>query len=276
VTFRFSVLDEDERQALSYLHELGHCDPLTRVYNRRYLTQYLAAELAFAQRHHTDLSVILFDIDHFKRVNDESGHLVGDRVLARVAQVARAQCRTEDVVARYGGEEFVIVLRQTPVEGALALAERIRRVVAETSMVAGSEPPVRVSLSAGCASLDCVSGESTDALIRMADRRLYRAKEGGRNRVVAAEPRLRSVPPPQSARAGGDAPALEEEVPASRVQRVERTARAFEQLDEELKLVVGLRYQEDCSVAEIAAVLNASEDWVTERLLQAMQVLAAA
>ena len=114
VCFRFSVVEEDEQRALSYLQELGHYDPLTHVYNRRHLEQHLAAELAFAERHATSISLILLDIDRFKAVNDEYGHPAGDQVLERVAAMMGDQIRVEDMLARYGGEEFVIVLRETP------------------------------------------------------------------------------------------------------------------------------------------------------------------
>lgn len=184
VTLRFSVMEEDEKRALSYLHELGHYDPLTRVYNRRYLTQHLASELAFAERHHTALSLILIDIDRFKTVNDNHGHQAGDRVLEEVAALAAGQIRTEDVIARYGGEEFMIVLRGTPIIGAEVLAERVRRQVSQTAIEISGGPALHVTLSAGCASLECTGGVRVDELIRLADQRLYRAKGAGRNRVV--------------------------------------------------------------------------------------------
>jgi diguanylate cyclase (GGDEF)-like protein len=179
-------MEEDEQRALSYLHDLGHYDPLTRVYNRRYLTQHLASELAFAERHETSLSIILLDIDHFKAVNDDHGHQAGDRVLETVAALAAAQIRTEDVIARYGGEEFMIVLRGTPVVGAEVLAERVRRQVSQTAIEIAGGPALHVTLCAGCASLECTGGIHIDELIRLADQRLYRAKGAGRNRVVGS------------------------------------------------------------------------------------------
>lgn len=262
VTFRFSVMEEDEQRALSSLQDLGHCDPLTRVYNRRHLEQHLAAELAFAERHASSISLILLDLDRFKEVNDRHGHLAGDLVLERVAGLILNQIRVEDMLARYGGEEFIIVLRETPVGGAEVLAERIRRAVAEAVIEISPEQTLRVTLSAGCASLACSSGAGAGQLLEIADRRLYLAKQQGRNRVVGALPRLRSIPPPALEAQPDAAPELHEGEPPSQVHKLERMARAFDQLSEELQLVLGLHLQENCSFAEIAAILDSTEERV--------------
>lgn len=273
VTFRFSVVEEDEQRALSSLQNLGHHDPLTGVYNRRHLEQHLAAELAFAERHQSSISVILLDLDHFKQINDEHGHPLGDVVLERVAEVVASQIRTEDVLARYGGEEFIIVLRETPLGGAEVLAERIRRAVAAHRIPLSAERALLVTLSAGCASLACTGGAGVEQLIQIADRRLYMAKQQGRNRVMGATPRLRSIPPPAAgsssqtelpAASQTELTAASEMEPPSQVYRVERLARAFDDLPRELQLVVGLRCQENCSFAEIAAILGCGEQRVLE------------
>jgi len=276
VCFRFSLVGEDEKRALSYLQELGHNDPLTHVYNRRHLEQHLAAELAFAERHSTSISLILLDIDRFKAVNDEYGHPAGDQVLERVAALMGEQIRVEDMLARYGGEEFVIVLRETPIVGAEALAERIRRAVAEAEIAISGVHSLSVTLSAGCASLACTGNANVDELVQLADRRLYVAKQQGRNRVVGAPPRLRTIPAP--AVPASTVPVLElpesetaaaERHPSSRVNQLDRMARAFEALPRELKLVVGLHHQESCTFAEIAAILESTEANVTELYRQA-------
>jgi len=296
VSFRFSLVEEDEQQALSYLQELGHYDPLTHVYNRRHLEQHLAAELAFAERHATSISLILLDIDRFKAVNDEHGHPAGDQVLERVAAIMGDQIRVEDMLARYGGEEFVIVLRETPIGGAEALAERIRRAVAEAQIEVSGARALRVTLSAGCASLACTGNANVDELVQLADRRLYLAKQEGRNRVVGAAPRLRTIPAPAAPAPAAPAPALPSQTtssqvvasqvvaspaassqsgaesdvapaephPTSQVNQLDRLARAFEALPRELKLVVGLHHQENCSFAEIAAILDSTEANVAE------------
>jgi len=260
VTFRFSVMEEDEQRALSSLQDLGHCDPLTRVYNRRHLEQHLAAELAFAERHGSSISLILLDIDRFKEVNDRHGHLAGDLVLERVADAISGQIRVEDMLARYGGEEFIIVLRETPVGGAEVLAERIRRAVAEAAIEISPDQSLRVTLSAGCASLACASSAGAGQLLEIADRRLYLAKQQGRNRVIGALPRLRSIPPPPVEAPPELVP--QEAEPPSQVHKVDRMARAFEELSAELQLVVGLHFQENCSFAEIATILDSTEEQV--------------
>jgi two-component system, cell cycle response regulator len=268
VTFRFSVVQEDEQRALSSLQNLGQHDPLTGVYNRRHLERHLAAELAFAERHDSSISVILIDLDHFKRVNDEHGHLAGDLVLERVAELVASQIRTEDMLARYGGEEFIIVLRETPLAGAEILAERIRRVVAGAAIAVSPAQALAVTLSAGCASLACTAGADVEQLIQTADRRLYLAKQQGRNCVMGAAPRLRSIPPPP---ASSPEPlvATSEVAPASQVYRLDRLAHAFAALPQQLQLVVGLRCQESCTFAEIAAILSCSEQQVLELYQQA-------
>ncbi len=272
VTFRFSIVQEDEQLALSSLRDLGHHDPLTGVYNRRHLEQHLAAEIAFAERHASSISVILLDLDHFKRINDGHGHLSGDLVLERVAELIASQIRTEDLLARYGGEEFIIVLLETSIAGAEALAERIRRVVADASIAVSPEQALAVTLSAGCASLDCTGGADLEQLIQTADRRLHMAKQRGRNCVMGAAPRLRSIPPPPVLSPPEPATAPDSE-PPSRVHRLESLALAFEALPQELQLVVGLRCQESCTFAEIAAILSCPEQRVQELYREARRRL---
>lgn len=168
------------------LYESSTRDPLTGADNRRNMDSRLQAEIAFAQRHRRPLSVILLDIDHFKSVNDRYGHPAGDAVLKSVAGVVRGQLRTEDAFARYGGEEFVIVLRDTTVVQAALVAERVREKIAKTSIEIGGGA-INVTVSAGCAALACSLGTSTEDLIGVADKRLYKAKRGGRNRVVSSD-----------------------------------------------------------------------------------------
>lgn len=185
-TFRFQLMDARQEAAFKGLFENSHRDCLTGVHNRRYLDDRLRMELAFAMRHDTQLSVVLIDIDHFKRVNDTYGHLAGDEILRHVATTIRRQLRAEDVFARYGGEEFAIVLRDIGLVGAGVAAERVREKV-EKSPVQVSVGSVSVTASAGCAALDECEAPTIEHLIRLADRRLYAAKLGGRNRVVIAD-----------------------------------------------------------------------------------------
>jgi diguanylate cyclase (GGDEF)-like protein len=150
--------------------------------NRRHFDERLAAELAFARRHETDLALVLLDVDHFKRINDSLGHATGDVILAEVATRLQRTLRGEDLVARFGGEEFAVVLRSEGIEQAMQVADRLRSCVSERAY-AVAERPVEVTISGGCACL--TEGEATAAaLLGAADRRLYLAKSAGRNRIV--------------------------------------------------------------------------------------------
>lgn len=166
------------------LYEASVRDPLTHLYNRRHLAERLAQELAFAVRHVTPLSIVLLDIDHFKRINDDLGHAGGDEVLVAVSGRLSASGRREDIVARHGGEEFAILLRGLDIEGARTVAERMRVAVDRSAFKVG-EHARRVAISAGCASLACCGDPTVDALLAAADSRLYAAKHAGRNRVVS-------------------------------------------------------------------------------------------
>lgn len=166
------------------LYETSVHDPLTQLYNRRYLSHRLDEELAFAARHGTGLAVMILDIDFFKKINDEHGHGAGDEVLTAAGAILDKAVRREDVVARYGGEEFAIVLRGLDLASAAVAAERVRSgVEAHVFMVGGRRVPVTVSV--GCASLACCGESKTIGhLLSVADARLYRAKRSGRNRVA--------------------------------------------------------------------------------------------
>lgn len=159
-------------------------DELTGLWNRRFLQRRLAAELHAARRHGHGLSVAMVDVDHFKAVNDAHGHQVGDETLVVVAQRLTQAVRAEDVVGRWGGEEFLAILPRIDADGAHAVAERIRRDVAQAP--AGPQQ-IAVTVSVGCATLD--DETSADLLLRRADEALYAAKRAGRNAVVVAEHR---------------------------------------------------------------------------------------
>jgi diguanylate cyclase (GGDEF)-like protein len=184
ITLRFQMVDEQEEQALSRVYESSVKDGLTGVWNRKYLDERLLGEVAFATRHQTALAVIILDIDHFKKVNDTYGHLVGDEVLRATAALMRAALRTEDLLARYGGEEFVVVARGVDLKSGVQLAERLRIVSERKPVVSGGHTIAR-TVSAGVASVACCGAEQTvPRLLGIADERLYKAKQAGRNRVV--------------------------------------------------------------------------------------------
>ncbi len=166
------------KEANETIERLAGTDALTGLANRRTLHTTLQSEIARAERLGTDLSIVLADLDKFKSVNDECGHLIGDQLLARAAAVFRSQLREYDLAARYGGEEFLLVLPKTSTFDAIAIAERIRKEVAEIK-IPGCCKPVTVSL--GVASW--IQRESAEKLVDRADNALYKAKESGRNRV---------------------------------------------------------------------------------------------
>ena len=184
VGFRFAVVTAEHEDLLRQLYRSSTRDALTMAYNRRHFDERLQAEIAYALRHQSAVSVILFDIDFFKKVNDSFGHPAGDAVLRHVAKTAMGQLRTEDVFARYGGEEFAVLLRGIDRAGAARAAERIRATVQVIPAVYGRQP-IGVTLSGGCATLAECDPRTGEELMGRADDRLYRAKEGGRNRIVA-------------------------------------------------------------------------------------------
>jgi diguanylate cyclase (GGDEF)-like protein len=173
-----------EAKAKSLEHEAQR-DGLTGLYNRAYFDQSFAQKVAQAARDRTPLSLILFDIDHFKNVNDTYGHQVGDKVLAGVAKALGERMRPTDVTARYGGEEFVLLLPSTNAPGAAVVAERLRHRVSEAIHEIGNGSVLRVSASAGYATLQPGSAATPEMLLASVDSALYAAKRGGRNRVVA-------------------------------------------------------------------------------------------
>lgn len=182
--FKFALADEDEKIAFDELYELGVIDPLTNAYNKRYFIDRLKEELSLSRRAKLNLSLLMIDIDFFKKVNDTHGHLAGDHVLQKVSKVLQTMTRHEDIVTRYGGEEFTVVLRNTNEEGARLLAERIRTTIAGSP--ANFEGMViKVSISIGIASLgEKHNFETVEDFIAAADKCLYYSKEHGRNRTT--------------------------------------------------------------------------------------------
>ena len=176
----FELQDDLSREATEKLYEKAVRDPLTQLYNRRYMDERLTQELAYSVRHQSPLSVLMLDIDHFKAVNDTYGHPAGDAVLREVAALLLKMVRTEDLVARYGGEEMCIVARGVPPVGALALAERLRRGI-ERMSVMHENHQLQVSASIGAATFERM-GEGD--VVALADQALYEAKNSGRNRSV--------------------------------------------------------------------------------------------
>jgi diguanylate cyclase (GGDEF)-like protein len=188
---KFARYDYVEETAQRQLLESALRDGLTRAFNRRYFLQRLGAEIRFADRHRQPLALLLIDLDHFKQINDEFGHPVGDQVLRRMVDVLGQTLRAEDVLARYGGEEFAILARGIVVSNAVQMGERLRKRVAGISIDHAGKP-LSLTASVGVAVFP-FDGEASDPaqaaddtaqqLIARADAALYRAKNGGRNRV---------------------------------------------------------------------------------------------
>lgn len=173
------------RNALLYRTALleAHKDPLTGVKNRAALDEALRSELGRARRYHSQLSLIIFDIDHFKRVNDTWGHTTGDCLLKQLATTAASCIRRSDMLFRYGGEEFVVLLHNTDTIGAARLAERIRRKVEKLENPC--ETGISITVSAGVASM--VNSDTELSLFERADQAMYQAKAAGRNQIIVAD-----------------------------------------------------------------------------------------
>ncbi|MFQ5528188.1 MAG: diguanylate cyclase [Thermoanaerobaculia bacterium] len=163
------------------IYRVSILDGLTQIYNKRYFSEMLEREVVRARRHGRPLSLILLDIDHFKKCNDEHGHLAGDTVLRQLARMVSNRMRREEIFARYGGEEFAFLLPETTVENARHLAEALREKI-ENQVFGGPGEKIRITASAGCAEFRPDDDSALD-MVERADKKLYEAKEGGRNRV---------------------------------------------------------------------------------------------
>jgi len=197
--FEVMGLALDNALRLEEAEALSVTDDLTRLYNSRFLTQALTREVKRARRSGRALALLFLDLDAFKRVNDERGHLAGSRALVEVGQVLRACTRESDILARFGGDEFAVVLPETDEAGALTVAERIRaRLAASEVLASPAAPGLRLTVSIGLAALGEPALTSADALLRAADEALYWVKEHGKNAV-----RIAGGPGPVAARDAG-------------------------------------------------------------------------
>jgi diguanylate cyclase (GGDEF)-like protein len=165
--------------------ERAFVDDVTGVYNARYLFTALDHEIRRAERYGSQIALLFLDVDRFKTVNDQHGHLVGSRTLRRLAEVLGTCIRQVDTLARYGGDEFTILLVDTSLEAGLAIAERIRAAVAGNRFEARGRDGLRVSVSVGVAAYP-THGTTPETLLDVADKAMYRAKSLGRDRVCSA------------------------------------------------------------------------------------------
>ena len=181
--FKFLTGDNIESSYHEEIYRLSTVDGLTQIFNKRYFIETLERELSRARRYDRPLALMMFDIDHFKKCNDTYGHRAGDHVLRHMADLVRQRARKVDVIARYGGEEFAVVLPEIDLAGAAQFGESLRKMVEDEEFVfEGRRIPLAVSV--GVADLDPAIA-SADDLIKKADARLYRAKQNGRNRIIA-------------------------------------------------------------------------------------------
>ncbi|MBX3272428.1 MAG: diguanylate cyclase [Sandaracinaceae bacterium] len=180
---RIKDMHDEVARARERLERLAIRDELTGLYNYRYLQSRLDEEFKRAERYREPLSCAMIDIDHFKTFNDRFGHDVGDTVLRTIAERLLAAVREVDVVARYGGEEFLLVLPSTHLAGALTVADRVWRAVGDQPVALGDSGSERITVSVGVALYPSRGVTGRDALLKAADRALYRAKEEGRDRI---------------------------------------------------------------------------------------------
>jgi diguanylate cyclase (GGDEF)-like protein len=179
--FKFLTGGNVESSYHEEIYRMTIMDGLTGAYNKRYFLENLEKEIPRCTRHHRPLSLLMFDIDHFKRINDEHGHLTGDFVLREMSRRVRTRVRKEEVYARYGGEEFALVLPETTLEQSMKVAEDIRKLVAAEPFDFEGDH-ISVTISVGVAMIE--QEVSPEVFIKTADDNLYKAKRGGRNRVV--------------------------------------------------------------------------------------------
>lgn len=187
VQLKLKNLQDQLKKANELLLTMSNTDHLTGLYNRRFLEEALAREFQRAQRRRNNLSVLILDIDHFKRINDTYGHQRGDSVLCKVASLFRKELRDYDTAARFGGEEFIAVVPEASMTEAATIAERIRKAI-ERAVFNESGDALKITVSLGLATFPAPEIDSAEDLIREADKALYRAKTKGRNRIEAMLP----------------------------------------------------------------------------------------
>ncbi|HLD46088.1 MAG TPA: GGDEF domain-containing protein [bacterium] len=179
---QFDYFDENRKISEHKRYELGVTDPTTGAYNKSYFLQRISDEFSFGTRQQLPMTILMIDIDFFKHINDQHGHLAGDKVLQEVGSVIKKTIRTEDVFCRYGGEEFVIIMRNTGDQAAINLAERLRKKI-EANEIIYDDETIKVTVSIGAATSHDGSFRDYVSQIKAADDFLYQAKGSGRNRV---------------------------------------------------------------------------------------------
>jgi len=177
-----ALIEELERSKCE-LKRLSETDPMTNLYNRRYFNDASKTIMELAKRDNTPLTVVMLDIDKFKKVNDTYGHDVGDDILISISNILLEMTRKSDLDCRFGGEEFILLLPETSLEGSMVIAEKIRKKVAAFSLTLKDDREVSVTVSLGVSQIDMQHDLSIAPAIKRADIALYKAKESGRNKV---------------------------------------------------------------------------------------------
>lgn len=175
------ILVEEKTKELT---ELSNRDPMTNLYNRRYFNEVSQTLLNLAKREKTNLSALMIDLDKFKTINDNYGHLVGDEVLKKTASMLLESIRKSDIAIRFGGEEFIILLPNTDLNGAQEIAQKIHSQTKECKIKTLQNEVIKFTLSIGISIYDCDNDTSIDDLIHKCDKALYKAKRSGRDKIV--------------------------------------------------------------------------------------------
>jgi diguanylate cyclase (GGDEF)-like protein len=184
---KFTYHDNLDEVFQRQMYESALRDGLTKAFNKKYFTDRLESEFTFAARHGSPLALVLFDLDHFKKVNDTHGHQAGDYVLAEVSTLLSGALRAEDVFARYGGEEFAVICRGSDINQAQVVGERLRKAV-EGHRFTYEKASIPVTISVGIAVLPDPAVKDANELVALADQALYKSKNEGRNRVTVYTP----------------------------------------------------------------------------------------
>ncbi len=181
---KFMLQDPVEMEFQRQMYQSSVRDPLTGAYNRKHFDERISSEISFTRRHRVPLTLIMIDLDHFKKINDTFGHQVGDQVLIAVSGTIMDALREEDIFSRYGGEEFMVLARGINEIGGLALGERLRCMIEEMKITTPDETSIPVTISLGVGTVPGGVATSSIHLLKLVDDNLYKAKGDGRNCVV--------------------------------------------------------------------------------------------
>lgn len=185
-TLKFVSSTSPEQAYYDELYRQTHMDKALQIYDKRYFLTKLNEDISYCRRYNTELSLVMFDVDHFKRINDTYGHLAGDAVLLKLTETVKRRIRETDILCRYGGEEFAIIMPHVNSQQAYILAEQIRMLIAKTPVDCGNNATVNITISLGITSYASGNIENctSELLISQADKALYQAKHAGRNKAL--------------------------------------------------------------------------------------------